>query len=164
MLHRAGYATGAFIGAYPLDARFGLNAGFDVYDDNYGKGAASLDFSNQERPAGAVLEAAREVVELRTKASRAFCGCISTTRMRRIVRPSRSRREYASDPYLGEVAAVDHALDAQLAPIIDADPNALVIVTARSRRRARRSRRVDARPLRVRGDAQDSADRSRAGS
>jgi arylsulfatase A-like enzyme len=58
MLHRAGYATGAFIGAYPLDARYGLNAGFDVYDDNYGKGAASLDFANQERPAGAVLEAA----------------------------------------------------------------------------------------------------------
>src|SRR3954464_2000734 len=58
MLHRAGYTTGAFIGAYPLDARYGLNAGFDVYDDNYGKGAASLDFSNQERPAGAVLDAA----------------------------------------------------------------------------------------------------------
>src|SRR5205085_5877865 len=38
--------------------------------------------------------------------------------------------QYASDLYLGEIAAVDHALGAQLAPIINADPNALVIVTA----------------------------------
>jgi sulfatase-like protein len=29
----AGYRTGAFVGAFVLDARFGLNAGFDVYDD-----------------------------------------------------------------------------------------------------------------------------------
>lgn len=37
-------------GAYPLDACYGLNASFDVYDDNFGKGAASLDFTSQERP------------------------------------------------------------------------------------------------------------------
>jgi choline-sulfatase len=29
----AGYGTGAFIGAYVLDRRFGLSDGFDVYDD-----------------------------------------------------------------------------------------------------------------------------------
>ncbi len=29
----AGYRTGAFIGAYVLDRRFGLSAGFDTYDD-----------------------------------------------------------------------------------------------------------------------------------
>src|ERR1051325_2498325 len=58
MLHQIGYTTGAFIGAYPLDSRYGLNQGFDTYDDNYGKGAASLDFAVQERPAAAVLDAA----------------------------------------------------------------------------------------------------------
>ncbi len=30
-----GYETGAFIGAFPLDSRFGLNQGFDHYDDDY---------------------------------------------------------------------------------------------------------------------------------
>ncbi len=35
-LKKHGYNTGAFIGAFPLDSRFGLNKGFDVYDDNYG--------------------------------------------------------------------------------------------------------------------------------
>src|SRR5438552_14935581 len=37
MLRRPGYTTGAFIGAFPLDSRFGLNQGFDIYDDNYGR-------------------------------------------------------------------------------------------------------------------------------
>ena len=31
-----GYATGAFVGAFPVDSRYGLDQGFDVYDDNYG--------------------------------------------------------------------------------------------------------------------------------
>ncbi|MGZ4778521.1 MAG: sulfatase-like hydrolase/transferase, partial [Thermoanaerobaculia bacterium] len=35
MMKRAGYATAAFVSAFPLDSRFGLNAGFDVYDDRY---------------------------------------------------------------------------------------------------------------------------------
>src|SRR5436305_11241340 len=58
ILHEKGYATGAFIGAFPLDARFGLNHGFDLYDDNYGKRDTSTDFVMQERPASAVLESA----------------------------------------------------------------------------------------------------------
>lgn len=32
-LHAAGWATGAFVGSYALDARRGLDQGFDVYDD-----------------------------------------------------------------------------------------------------------------------------------
>ncbi|HEY0555262.1 MAG TPA: sulfatase-like hydrolase/transferase, partial [Thermoanaerobaculia bacterium] len=33
LLSRAGYRTGAFIGAFVLDHRFGLKPGFEVYDD-----------------------------------------------------------------------------------------------------------------------------------
>ena len=32
-LKTIGYRTGAFVGAFVLDARFGLNRGFDLYDD-----------------------------------------------------------------------------------------------------------------------------------
>ena len=32
-LKEAGFATGAFVSAFPLDRRFGLARGFDVYDD-----------------------------------------------------------------------------------------------------------------------------------
>ena len=36
LLKQAGYETAAFVAAYPVHARFGLNAGFDVYDDRFG--------------------------------------------------------------------------------------------------------------------------------
>jgi len=55
LLKDAGYRTAAFVGAFPVDARFGLNAGFDVYDDNYGSRPAGGDLSLLERPADAVL-------------------------------------------------------------------------------------------------------------
>ena len=129
MLRRGGYTTGAFIGAYPLDARYGLNAGFDVYDDNYGKGAASLDFTNQERPAGAVLDAA--VRWWRANEGKPRFLWVHLYDAHAPYRPPEPfASQYSSEPYLGEVAYVDHALDALLAPVIDADRNALVIVTA----------------------------------
>jgi choline-sulfatase len=52
VLKAAGYRTGAFVGAFVLDARFGLNRGFDVYDDRYG-----------ERPAGDAAEGAERRAE-----------------------------------------------------------------------------------------------------
>jgi choline-sulfatase len=36
----AGFATAAFVSAFPLDRRFGLARGFDVYDDQLGRDAA----------------------------------------------------------------------------------------------------------------------------
>jgi arylsulfatase A-like enzyme/Flp pilus assembly protein TadD len=35
LLKEHGYSTGAFVGASPLDSRFGLDQGFDIYDDNF---------------------------------------------------------------------------------------------------------------------------------
>src|SRR5215208_5917796 len=55
LLKKKGYATGAFIGAFPLDARFGLTPGFDIYDDKYPEGKGKLDFKVAERPAEQVL-------------------------------------------------------------------------------------------------------------
>jgi arylsulfatase A-like enzyme/Flp pilus assembly protein TadD len=56
-LQRAGYRTGAFVGAFVLDARFGLNRGFDEYDDRYADAPAPA-FSFVERPADRVLQSA----------------------------------------------------------------------------------------------------------
>jgi arylsulfatase A-like enzyme len=41
-----------------LDARFGLNRGFDVYDDRYGASSAPASFHFVERPADQVQQAA----------------------------------------------------------------------------------------------------------
>src|SRR5581483_117736 len=48
-LHQAGYATGAFVGGYPLDAGFGLAHGFDVYDDKFPRGANPESFEMPRR-------------------------------------------------------------------------------------------------------------------
>jgi arylsulfatase A-like enzyme len=60
MLKQQGYATAAFVAAFPLHSRFGLNAGFDTYDDRFGEARAPTEFAMPERPASAVVPLARE--------------------------------------------------------------------------------------------------------
>jgi arylsulfatase A-like enzyme len=45
LLKAKGYATAAFIGAFPLDSRFGLARGFDVYDQSFPQGASNYGFT-----------------------------------------------------------------------------------------------------------------------
>ena len=57
VLRGAGYRTGAFVGAFVLDARYGLSHGFDHYDDRYPpSGETRFDFA--ERRAADVVQAA----------------------------------------------------------------------------------------------------------
>ncbi|MCD6454295.1 MAG: sulfatase-like hydrolase/transferase [Candidatus Aminicenantes bacterium] len=43
------YSTGAFVSAFPLDSRYGLYQGFDVYDDRYGTGKKFQFFFAERR-------------------------------------------------------------------------------------------------------------------
>ena len=52
-LHAKGFATAAFVAAFPLDHQFGLNRGFDVYGDRLPRGADGR-LAN-ERPAASVV-------------------------------------------------------------------------------------------------------------
>lgn len=54
-----GYSTGAVVGASPLDSRFGLDQGFDFYDDEF-KDEGSPKFTLGERKAEVVVEVAQE--------------------------------------------------------------------------------------------------------
>ena len=58
VLKNAGYRTGAFVGAFVLDARFGLTRGFDVYDDRYGEKHAGDPTEGAERRAEDVIKPA----------------------------------------------------------------------------------------------------------
>jgi len=62
-LKAAGFATGAFVGAFPLHSQFGLNRGFDAYDENFKESTLPADFAISERPATAVVAAARSWIE-----------------------------------------------------------------------------------------------------
>ena len=59
VLHARGYRTGAFVGAFVLDARFGLTRGFDVYDDQYGEAHAGDPTDGAERRAEEVIRPAQ---------------------------------------------------------------------------------------------------------
>ena len=113
-LKRRGYATAAFIGAFPLDARFGLARDFDVYDQHYPEGVGPYDFVMAERPAAEVVAAARKWWGSPASSPRFLWvhlyDCHAPYRP-----PAPFDRQYAADPYLGELAAVDAAL----APLFD---------------------------------------------
>jgi arylsulfatase A-like enzyme/Flp pilus assembly protein TadD len=57
VLKGAGYRNGAFVGAFVLDARYGLGRAFDVYDDHYDDADRST-FAVAERRADDVVRAA----------------------------------------------------------------------------------------------------------
>lgn len=58
VLRHGGYRTGAFVGAYVLDRRFGLSHGFEVYDDRVPRDPAGSARLEAERRGGAVADAA----------------------------------------------------------------------------------------------------------
>jgi arylsulfatase A-like enzyme/tetratricopeptide (TPR) repeat protein len=129
LLRAAGYTTAAFIGAFPLDARFGLNQGFDLYDDNYGKGQASVDFVVQERRAGAVLAAAGKWWR-ENEGRKRFMWVHLYDPHAPYSPPQPYLSEFRGHEYLGEISYVDHELSEALNPILAGSPGALVIFTS----------------------------------
>ncbi len=113
-LKEAGYATGAFISAFPLDARFGLARGFDVYDDRYGKGTDTGNFRLAERRGVETVSAALDWWRKQVPGKR-FLWVHVFEPHAPYQPPPPFDAEYRDDPYLGEVAAADAAL----APLID---------------------------------------------
>lgn len=57
ILSENGYATGAAVGAFVLDSRFGLDQGFDRYDDTIGARKDGSSAHYNERPASEVIDA-----------------------------------------------------------------------------------------------------------
>ena len=123
-----GFATGAFVAAFPLDRQFGLAQGFDVYDDLGGQETAGAEFAFAERPAGEVVKVARQWIDQQQKPWLAWVHLFDPHA--KYAPPPPFDREYAGNPYAGEVAYVDHALG----PLLDAARRAprptIIIVTA----------------------------------
>ena len=122
-LKAAGYRTGAFVGAFVLDARFGLNRGFDVYDDRMLGSSADLDLV--QRNAEQVLAPAQDwIVAGRSQSSEHssrqrpaapgtspwFVWAHFYDPHEPYTPPEPYRSRYAADPYDGEIAYADAAL------------------------------------------------------
>jgi len=106
-----GYATGAFVGGFPLDSYFGLDQGFSAYDDSFGKpgtGVRAADAQGGERPAGEVWASARRW--LRGRRTPWFLWVHFYDPHDPYAPPEPFRTRYADAPYDGEVAYVDSVL------------------------------------------------------
>jgi arylsulfatase A-like enzyme/Flp pilus assembly protein TadD len=114
-LKAAGYRTGAFVAAFVLDARFGLNAGFDVYDDKYGSRSAGGALSVSERPADKVLDAAATWIAGAGAQGQPWFAWVHLYDPHEPYDPPEPyRTRYASDAYSGEIAFADAQLGAAL--------------------------------------------------
>jgi arylsulfatase A-like enzyme/Flp pilus assembly protein TadD len=102
-----GYATGAFVGAFPLDSRFGLDQGFDVYDDSFPTKSV-YTYSYSERKAEQVISSA--LAWISKQRGKWFCWVHLWDPHAPYLPPEPYLREYKSDPYSGEVAYVDAEL------------------------------------------------------
>jgi arylsulfatase A-like enzyme/Flp pilus assembly protein TadD len=101
------YATGAFVGAFPLDSRFGLTRGFDIYDDNYGS-QGPMDLVFVERRADVVVEKALGWLRERRGPWFLWVHCFDPHQPYDPPEPFKS--QYHKKPYDGEIAFVDLAL------------------------------------------------------
>lgn len=111
-LKPAGYQTGAFVGAFVLDARFGLARGFDRYDDQYGERPSAGRVEVVERPAEEVTT--RAAAWIRAASAPWFAWVHVYDPHEPYAPPEPFASKYASAPYDGEVAYADAALGRML--------------------------------------------------
>jgi arylsulfatase A-like enzyme len=130
-LREAGFATAAFVAAYVLDRQFGLDRGFDRYDDRtsqprYGRGMLTFP----ERPANEVVDAALEW--LASAPGRFFLWVHLYDPHAEYRPPAGFASAFPARPYDGEIAFADFQVGRLLAALDQRFPDGrtLVVVTA----------------------------------
>jgi arylsulfatase A-like enzyme/Tfp pilus assembly protein PilF len=126
-LKAAGYRTGAFVSAFTLDSRFGLDQGFDVYDDQLDNAAGPLALPERHGPA--TVAAARQWLA-QGDGHPTFCWIHLYEPHAPYLPPEPFASRFPGAPYVGEVATADAALEPVLRPILEAaSPRTLVVIT-----------------------------------
>jgi len=102
-----GYRTAAFVSSYVLDATFGLDRGFDLYDDRMGNAEPNVRFQS-ERTANGVVDAALGWLD--TESDQPFFAWVHFYDPHTPFAPPEEYRARFDDPYDGEIAFVDDQL------------------------------------------------------
>jgi arylsulfatase A-like enzyme len=137
-LKGAGYRTAAFVGAFVLDARFGLGRGFDIYDDRML--GSDKGFEMVQRTAEQVLRPAFDwIVGSGPSGPPSPPGVVPWFAWVHLYDPHEPytppepyRSQYAAEPYDGEVAYTDASLGAFIAQLRRAEAlgNTLVVIAS----------------------------------
>jgi arylsulfatase A-like enzyme/Flp pilus assembly protein TadD len=108
VLKEEGYSTHAVVGAFVLDSRYGLDQGFDYYDDDLSGGRRPLEFGYAEISADAVTDKVTAWLEGTRQPFFAFIHYYDphTT----YAPPEPYATIYAATPYDGEIAYTDQAI------------------------------------------------------
>jgi arylsulfatase A-like enzyme/predicted Zn-dependent protease len=113
-----GYETAAFVAAYVVDSKWGLDQGFDTYFDKFDLSRFErISLGEVQRPANEVLDEALAWLD-RKKDGKFFAWIHLYDPHSPYEPPEPYRSEYAQNPYLGEVAFTDSQL-ARLTSFID---------------------------------------------
>ena len=102
-----GYRTGAFVAAWVLSATFGLDRGFDHYDDDVGGHDGSTEIGS-ERPADAVCDAALDWLDRQPDVP--FFAWVHFFDPHTPYAPPPGYRQASADPYDGEITFMDAQL------------------------------------------------------
>ncbi|MGB8957701.1 MAG: sulfatase-like hydrolase/transferase [Candidatus Aminicenantales bacterium] len=106
-----GYETGAFIAAYVLDSKWGLNQGFETYFDKFDlRKFKRISLGTVQRPANEVMDEALPWLEAR-KDKRFFAWIHLYDPHSPYEPPPPYDKLYADRPYLGEIAFADSQID-----------------------------------------------------
>jgi len=116
MLRARGYRTAAVVGSAVLDSMFGVDAGFDTFDDLLADGAPTLGASDlPERSAGAVADAAIALLDAAPRDEPLFLFVHMYDPHAPYEPPAPFDERFEGRPYLGEVAYADE----QVGRVID---------------------------------------------
>jgi arylsulfatase A-like enzyme/Flp pilus assembly protein TadD len=131
LLKASGYRTAAFVSSFALDSRFGLDRGFDLYDDRLGGAETRTSFLMPERRGTETVEAAVRWIAAQDGAP-VFCFLHLNEPHFPYQPPEPFASRFPREPYAGEVAAADAALEPLLKPIVEAGKGGrtLVVMTA----------------------------------
>ncbi len=106
-----GFETGAFIAAYVLDSKWGLNQGFDTYFDKFDLSKFKrISLGTVQRPANEVMDEALPWLEAR-KDKNFFAWIHLYDPHSPYEPPPPYDKLYADRPYLGEIAFADSQID-----------------------------------------------------
>ncbi len=107
ILHENGFKSAGFLGGFPLDSRFGLNQGFDYYDDSYPPMISkATGLRMPERKAEEVVDSALKWLQTQTN-NHWFVFIHLYDPHFPYDPPERFRKLYSQDLYAGEVAYTD---------------------------------------------------------
>ncbi|MEQ8768268.1 MAG: sulfatase-like hydrolase/transferase [Planctomycetota bacterium] len=131
ILKEEDYRTGAFIASYPLSSAFGLDQGFEVYDEQFGATDDARRVFLDERPADQVVERASAWIE-KTESDDAFFAWVHFFDPHAPYEPPADLRGKLSDPYQGEIAGMDRALGELVKTLerLDRLDDTLIVVVA----------------------------------